>query len=77
MNGVMMMNDEKRFCNKCSWNDCDYGCTCPPNEEIYQCDMYMHNGEWRVIIVEMQNRLQESFKDRTLFYSSRAVMEQG
>ena len=38
----MSMNDEKRFCSKCSWNDCDYGCTCPPNEEVYQCDMYMH-----------------------------------
>ncbi len=38
----MNMNDEKRFCSKCSWNDSDYGCTCPPNEEVYQCDMYMH-----------------------------------
>jgi hypothetical protein len=35
-------SDEKRFCAKCSWNDCDYGCTCPPNEEVYQCSMYMH-----------------------------------
>lgn len=34
-------SDEKRFCAKCSWNDCDYGCTCPPNEEVYQCSMYM------------------------------------
>ena len=36
------MNDEKRFCSKCNWNDCDYGCTCPPNEEVYQCTMYMY-----------------------------------
>lgn len=36
------MNDEKRFCSECSWNDCDYGCTCPPNERVYQCDMYRH-----------------------------------
>ena len=26
----------------CNWNDCDYGCTCPPNEEVYQCTMYMY-----------------------------------
>ena len=38
----MNMSDEKRFCSKCSWNDCDYGCTCPPNEEVYQCSMYMY-----------------------------------
>ena len=36
------MNDEKRFCRMCNWNDCDYGCTCPPNEEVYQCAMYMY-----------------------------------
>jgi hypothetical protein len=36
------MDDEKRFCRKCSWNDCDYGCTCPPNEEVYQCEMYIY-----------------------------------
>lgn len=36
------MDDEKRFCSKCNWNDCDYGCTCPSNEEVYQCPMYMH-----------------------------------
>lgn len=37
-----MMDDDKRFCSKCNWNDCNYGCTCPPNEEVYQCVMYMH-----------------------------------
>lgn len=36
------VSDEKRFCNRCGWNDCDYGCTCPPYEEVYQCAMYMH-----------------------------------
>lgn len=36
------MDDYKRFCMKCHWNDCDYGCTCPDNEEIYQCPMYMY-----------------------------------
>lgn len=36
------MNDEKRFCRKCSLNDSDYGCACPPCEEVYQCDMYRH-----------------------------------
>ena len=36
------MYDEKRFCNKCGWNDCDYGCTCPSNEKVYQCHMYMY-----------------------------------
>lgn len=33
-------DDEKRFCSKCGWNDCDYGCTCPANENVYQCEMY-------------------------------------
>lgn len=37
-----MTSDEKRFCSKCGWNDCDYGCTCPSYEEIYQCDMYRY-----------------------------------
>ena len=36
------MNIEKKFCNKCGWNDCDYGCTCPPNEESYQCPLYIY-----------------------------------
>lgn len=36
------MNDEKRFCINCSWNDCDYGCTCPRDEKVYQCIMYMY-----------------------------------
>ena len=35
-------SDEKRFCAKCSWNDCDYGCCCPSREEVYQCSMYMY-----------------------------------
>lgn len=39
---MLDMDDEKRFCSKCNWNDCDYGCTCPSNEEVYQCPMYMH-----------------------------------
>lgn len=36
------IKDYKRFCCKCNWNDCDYGCTCTPNEKVYQCEMYMH-----------------------------------
>lgn len=36
------MFDAKNFCNNCGWNDCDYGCTCPMGEEVYQCKMYMH-----------------------------------
>ena len=36
------MNDEKKFCRKCNWNDYDYGCCCPPHEEVYQCPMYMY-----------------------------------
>ena len=39
---VINLNDEKRFCSKSAWNECDYGCICPPNEEVYQCSMYMH-----------------------------------
>jgi len=37
-----MDEDYKRFCLKCGWNDEDYGCTSPRNEEVYQCPMYMH-----------------------------------
>lgn len=40
-------------------------------------DLYCTTDNGEYIIVEMQNRLQEFFKDRALFYSSRAVMEQG
>ena len=36
------MDDYKKFCMKCSWNDLDYGCSCPAYEEIYQCPMYMY-----------------------------------
>ena len=36
------MSDYTRFCINCSWNDSDFGCVCPSNEEIYQCSMYMH-----------------------------------
>jgi len=34
--------DYKKFCLKCVFLDEDYGCTCPPYEEVYQCDMYRH-----------------------------------
>ena len=37
------MKDNLDFCFKCNWNDSDYGCTCPPNEEVYQCEIYMNN----------------------------------
>ena len=36
------MDDYKKFCMNCGWNDCDYGCTCPAYEEIYQCEMYRY-----------------------------------
>lgn len=36
------MDDEKRFCSKCSWNDVDYGCTSRFDEAVYQCPMYMY-----------------------------------
>ena len=38
------MNDEdyRKFCLHCNWNDCDHGCICPDNEELWQCDMYKH-----------------------------------
>lgn len=35
------MNKDEEFCFKCGWNDSDYGCTCPPNEKVYQCKMYI------------------------------------
>lgn len=35
-------DDYIKFCMKCSWNDCDYACICPPYEEVYQCPMYRH-----------------------------------
>lgn len=36
------MDDYRKFCIKCGWNDGDYGCTSPSGEEVYQCPMYMH-----------------------------------
>lgn len=26
-------------CLSCGWYDCDFGCTCPPDERWYQCDL--------------------------------------
>lgn len=37
-----MNDDYKKFCMNCGWNDSDFGCSCPPYEEVYQCPMYMH-----------------------------------
>jgi len=36
------MDDYRKFCTKCGWNDPDYGCVSPPGEEVYQCPMYIH-----------------------------------
>lgn len=38
---MIIDNEYKNFCMKCSWNDCDFGCTCPSGEEVYQCPLYM------------------------------------
>lgn len=38
----MLDNEEYSFCSKCGWNDCDFGCTSPPGEEVYQCPMYRY-----------------------------------
>ena len=38
--GIVVDEDYIKFCMKCGWNDCDYGCTCPSYEEVFQCDMY-------------------------------------
>lgn len=56
-------NDEKRFCSKCNWNDCDYGCTCPSNEEVYQCPMYMHYHPDEV--KEFEKSMEEWAKQKT------------
>lgn len=58
------LDDEKRFCSKCSWNDCDYGCVCPMNEEVYQCDLYMHYhpeevAEFENSMIEYAKQLRE------------------
>lgn len=37
-----MDKDYKKFCMRCNWNDSDYGCTCPSDEEVWQCDMYQY-----------------------------------
>lgn len=36
------MNDYKKFCMNCYFNDGDYGCVCPSGEEVFQCKMYMN-----------------------------------
>lgn len=58
------MNDETRFCNKCGWNDCDYGCICPSNERVYQCPLYIHYhpnevNEFNKAMEEWQNQLKK------------------
>ena len=40
-------------------------------------DLYCETDTGEHIIVEMQKRLQEHFKDRTLFYSACSIVEQG
>ena len=40
-------------------------------------DIFCTTDEGRNIIVEMQNRAQEHFIDRALYYTSRAIVEQG
>lgn len=39
---ALVLEDDNKFCRKCGWNDCDYGCTCPMNERVYQCPLYMY-----------------------------------
>lgn len=46
------MDDYKKFCMKCGWNDCDYGCICPPYEEVYQCPIYMRDHPEEVELFE-------------------------
>ena len=36
------MDDYKKFCMKCAWNDDEFGCTSPSGEELWQCPMYMY-----------------------------------
>lgn len=36
------MDDYKKFCMKCAWNEVDFGCTSPSGEELWQCPMYMY-----------------------------------
>lgn len=36
------MDDYRRFCLKCGWNDSDYGCIAPSGEELWQCPMYIY-----------------------------------
>lgn len=40
-------------------------------------DIYCTTNEGRHLIIEMQNRMQEHFIDRALYYSSRAIITQG
>ena len=41
------------------------------------CDIYCTTDKNEHVIVEMQNRYQEHFIDRSLFYASRAIVKQG
>ena len=40
-------------------------------------DLYCTTGNGERILIEMQNHRQEYFKDRTLYYASRLIQEQG
>ena len=37
-----MVDDYRRFCLNCAWNDTDQGCISPSGEELWQCEMYRH-----------------------------------
>lgn len=56
------MDDYKKFCMKCGWNDPDFGCMSPPHEEVYQCDMYRYYHPEEV--KEFENQMKDWIERR-------------
>lgn len=70
MNGDKKMNDNERICNKCGWYDCDYVCNCPPDEKVYQCQLYINThpvevNNFNKTIQDWSNQIMKRFEKIT------------
>lgn len=56
------MDTEKRFCKNCNWNDSNYGCTCPVQEQVYQCLIYIYYQQ--KVVKELEKSINECVEQR-------------
>lgn len=50
---------------------------CAPMTAVWSSDVYCVTNEGKHVIVEMQKKEQEYFADRALYYTARAIVQQG